>query len=242
MLKPGTFRETLTMVRLTANALLILVCCTASSSAADNQLSQVERDAGWILLFNGRNHDGWMTSDSQASRRPIEQASINPHRCGAYMMVHKQKWKDFVLKLDFKISPKCNSGIFFRTWTLKKQTGRDVGFNGLEIAIDDTTTDGYHDTGALYDLVRPSRNAMKPVGQWNRLELTCRGQQVTVVFNGQKVLSTDLDRFQRKNLRPDGTRHKFPFAYKDHPREGYIGLQDHGADCWYKNIKLRVLK
>mgnify|MGYP001235735803 CR=1 FL=1 len=114
--------------------------------------------------------------------------------------------------------------------------------NGLEIAIDDTTTDGYHDTGALYDLVRPSRNAMKPVGQWNQLELTCRGQQVTVVLNGQKILSTDLDRFQRKNLRPDGTRHKFPFAYKDHPREGYIGLQDHGADCWYKNIKLRVLR
>jgi hypothetical protein len=34
----------------------------------------------------------------------------------------------------------------------------------------------------------------------------------------------------------------FDGANKKHPREGYIGLQDHGSDCWYRNIKVRVLK
>ena len=206
--------------------------------AADNRLTPAERDAGWKLLFDGKSFDGWMTSDSKPSRRPIEQSAINPHRCGAYMMIHKQTWTDFRLKLDFKISPKCNSGIFFRTWTLKKIGGNDVGFNGLEIAIDDTRTAGYHDTGALYDLVKPTRNAMKPAGEWNHIELTCRGQLVRVVVNGVEVQKTDLGRFDKKNTRPDGTPHKFPFAFKDHPRRGYIGLQDHGSDCWFKNIKL----
>ena len=206
--------------------------------AADNRLTPAERDAGWKLLFDGKSFDGWMTSDSKPSRRPIEQSAINPHRCGAYMMIHKQMWTDFRLKLDFKISPKCNSGIFFRTWTLKKMGGNDVGFNGLEIAIDDTRTAGYHDTGALYALVTPTRNAMTPAGEWNHIELTCRGQLVRVVVNGIEVQETDLGRFDKKKTRPDGTRHKFPFAFKDHPRRGYIGLQDHGSDCWFKNIKL----
>mgnify|MGYP000084129942 CR=1 FL=1 len=45
----------------------------------------------------------------------------------------------------------------------------------------------------------------------------------------------------RWHQRPDGSAHKFDIAYKDHPRKGYIGLQDHGQNCWYKNIKLKLL-
>ena len=99
--------------------LLLVVCLVATEriEAADNELTAAERKAGWKLLFDGRSFDGWMTSDGKPSRRPIEQSAINPHRSGAYMMVHKQTWTDFRLKIDFKISPRCNSGISFRSPT-----------------------------------------------------------------------------------------------------------------------------
>ncbi|HSG69845.1 MAG TPA: DUF1080 domain-containing protein, partial [Planctomycetaceae bacterium] len=183
----------------------------------------------------------WITSDRKPGNRPVEEGAINPHRCGAYMLVHEKKWTDFVLKLDYKQSPKCNSGLFFKTHSLDPMPGKDVGYNGLEIAIDDTTTAGYVDTGAIYDLSKPVRNAQRPVGEWNHLTLTCSGSKVIVVLNGEGVNAIDLADFTEPGLRPDGTTHKFPFAYKDHPRSGYIGLQDHGADIWFKNIKLLPL-
>ena len=74
------------------------------------------------------------------------------------------------------------------------------------------------------------------------LVVTCDRNRIEVELNGEKVTRMDLDEWTRPNLRPDGTRHKFDIAYKDHPRKGYIGLQDHGSPCWFKNIKLRPLK
>ena len=158
------------------------------------------------------------------------------------MMIHEKQWSDFVLSLDFKISRGCNSGIFIRTFPLTPRPGKDVGFNGIEVQLLDSTGSGYYDTGAIYDLVKPTKNAMKPVGQWNHIEITCNKNLVTAVLNGEKVSWMNLDEWTEPNKRPDGTSHKFDVAYKDHPRQGYIGLQDHGADCWFKNIKLKPLK
>jgi hypothetical protein len=209
--------------------------------AHDNTLTEAERAEGWLLLFDGKTHAGWMNSDRSAPRTPVEDASLNPHRAGHYMLVHTQQWSNFILAADFKITPHCNSGIFVRTAPLEPRPGKDVGFNGLEIAIDDTLTSGYHDTGALYDLAKPKRNAMRPVGEWNHIEISCRDALIEVVLNGGTVNSVDLARFTEANKRPDGSAHKFDIAYRDHPRSGYIGLQDHGSPCWFKNIKLKSL-
>ncbi len=209
--------------------------------AADNQLSDKEVKEGWLLLFDGQTLNGWMTSASKPSRKPVEDNCINPHMCGHYMMVHTQQWSNFVLSLDFKISKGCNSGIFVRTASLVPVQSKDVGYNGIEVQLLDSTTADYHDTGAIYDLSRPTKNAMKPVGEWNHIEVTCNGGLIDVVLNSEKVNHIDLDQFTEPNKRPDGTPHKFNTAYKQHPHRGYLGLQDHGADCWFKNIKLRPL-
>lgn len=207
----------------------------------DNTLSAAEKAAGWILLFDGKTQQGWMNSDRSAPRTPVEAGTLNPHHAGHYMLIHTQQWSHFVLSLDFKISPRCNSGVFVRTSPLEPRPGKDVGYNGLEIAIDDTTTSDFHDTGALYDLSKPTRNAMKPVGEWNHMEITCQGSHIQVALNGERVNHIDLAQFTQAYKRPDGSGHKFDIVYKDHPTTGYIGLQDHGSTCWYKNIKLKPL-
>jgi hypothetical protein len=83
---------------------------------------------------------------------------------------------------------------------------------------------------------------MKPAGEWNHLEITCDRNLISVAVNGERVTRMNLDQFAQPNRRPDGSEHKFEEALKDHPRRGYLGLQDHGSDCWFKNIKARVLE
>lgn len=203
--------------------------------------AQDEPTQEWISLFDGKSLDGWLTSSLKPSLIPVENGAINPHGCGDYMIMHNSIWSDFILSLDFKISPKCNSGIFLRTYPLEPLPGRDVGFNGIEVAIDDTTTAEYVDTGAIYDLSKPTRNAMKPVGQWNHIEVTCDGPEITVVLNGEKVNHINLDEWTVPGKRPDGSSHKFERAMVNQPRKGYIGLQDHGSPAWYRNIKIKPL-
>jgi hypothetical protein len=226
----------------TTFSICTLLLAATGLSAADNELTSKEKANGWQLLFDGKTLDGWMTSSEKPSRTPVEDGCINPHKCGGYMMVHKDMWEDFVLACDYKISPKCNSGIFVRTYSLKPRPGKDVGFNGIEVAIDDTQGTGYHDPGALYDLAKPTKQTQKPAGEWNHIVTTCDRSKITVELNGEVVTKADLDEFTKPFVRPDGTPHKFDVAYKDHPRKGYIGLQDHGSPCWYKNIKLKVLR
>jgi hypothetical protein len=220
---------------------VVLVVGAAAARAEENTLTEQERRDGWLLLFDGRTTRGWMTIKQQPlPPSHVQGGSLNPHPCD-YMLVYEKPLGDFVLALDVKISPKCNSGIFVRTSPLAPRPGKDVGFNGIEIAIDDTREAGFHDTGAIYDLVKAEANAMKPAGEWNHVRITCDRNRIEVEINGRRVSRMDLDEWTEPNTRPDGSAHKFDVAYKDHPRKGYIGLQDHGSDCWYRNIKLRPL-
>jgi alpha-3'-ketoglucosidase len=229
-------------VRAILFAAAVTVCLCAAEAfgqAAENTLTDAERRDGWVLLFDGKTYAGWMNSDGTKPRKPVEDGALNPHGAGHYMLVYEKQWENFVLSLDFKIAPRCNSGVFVRTGSLTPRPGKDIGFNGLEIAIDDTAMAGFVDTGAIYDLSKPARNVMRPAGEWNHLEITCNGPLIEVVLNAEKVNSINLDQFIEPNKRPDGAAHKFDIAYRDHPRKGYIGLQDHGSPCWFKNVKLR---
>jgi len=224
-----------------ALALMMPMVLPSATLAADNELTDAETKDGWILLFDGKTLNGWMTSSEKPSKTPVQDGCINPHKCGGYMMIHEKQWGDFVLSLDFKISKGCNSGIFVRTFPLKTRPGKSLGYNGIEIAIDDTKGAGYHDTGAIYDLVKCTRNAMKPTGEWNHIVITCDKNLIEVELNGEKVSRMNLEEWTQPFRRPDGTPHKFDTAWRDHHKKGYIGLQDHGSPCWFKNIKLKPL-
>lgn len=230
-----------TIYRILPLLLLVALASVAFSEGRLNAISAKEKDEGWQLLFDGRTTKGWMSiKGERLPERHVQAGSLNPHPCD-YMLVYESPLENYVLSLDFKISPHCNSGVFVRTMPLTRQGGRDVGYNGIEIAIDDTKTADYHDTGAFYDLVKPKKNAMRPVGEWNQMVITSDRNRMSVVLNGEAVSQIDLDEWADPNKRPDGSPHKFDVVYKDHPRKGYIGLQDHGSDCWFRNIKLKRL-
>jgi hypothetical protein len=220
---------------------LLVLATSVRAESALNTLTDKERQVGWQLLFDGRTTKGWMTVNKETlPARYVQNSCLNPHPSD-YMLVYEKPLENYVLSLDFKITTHCNSGIFVRTMPLNKVNGKDIGYNGIEVAIDDTKGAGYVDTGAFYDLVKPKKNAMKPVGEWNHIVITSDRNKMSVVLNGEAVSQIDLDEFREPNKRPDGTPHKFDVAYKDHPRKGYIGLQDHGSDCWFRNIKLKPL-
>ena len=108
--------------------------------------------------------------------------------------------------------------------------------------IDDTTGTGMHDSGAFYDLVPTTKNAHKPSGQWNHMTITAKGPKIAIVLNDEKVSEIDLSKFTEGGKRPDGTKHKFgDVKIADFNRPGYFGFQDHGQDCWYKNVKVKTL-
>lgn len=220
-------------------ALLWIAPATDAVWAADNELAPEEQAAGWQLLFNGKDHTGWLCNTGKPIATPVEDGCLLPHKSGGYIIAyHDKKFKDFTLRCDVKLSePECNSGIFFRVGNLKNPV-----YSGFEVAIDTAQGTGYHDFGAIYDLARPDKGARNGPDQWDTIELTCKGPQISVKVNDQEVTRMNCDEFDKRGKRPDGTGHKFGAAIKDMPREGYLGFQDHGAKVWFKNVKILEIK
>lgn len=219
----------------------LLLTSPIIAQESDNSLTPDEKQNGWELLFDGKDLSQWVTSNGSPIAPALQSDALNPHACKTYMIATKKKYKNYVLSLDLKLTENCNSGIFFRVFSLDPLPGKDVGWNGMEVAVQEGTGVGYHSMGAIYDLVHPIRNTLKPLGEWNQVELTIDDNLVLVTVNGKLVTWMDVDKFAKKNKRPDGSDHKFDVAYRDFPRIGHIGLQDHGHDCWYKNIKIKEL-
>ncbi len=218
-------------------ALLATLLVGASARAADNELTVAEKAEGWELLFNGRDLTGWKNNNEKPAAAKIEQGTVNPYGSGGYLLVFDKPVGDFVLKCDVKMSqPECNSGIFVRTGDLS-----DPVNSGIEVQVNSDTKPDLHSFGSIYDLVAPSKNATHGPGKWDTVEIHCKGPLLTVAVNGEKVATMNCDEWREPGKRPDGSMHKFGKAIKDFPRKGYIGLQDHGHDVWYKNIKLRKL-
>jgi hypothetical protein len=115
---------------------------------------------------------------------------------------------------------------------------KDPVQTGLEVQINTDKSPDLHGFGAIYDLVAPSKNASRGPGKWDAIEVRCKGPKITVTVNGEKVSSIDCDEWRDPGKRLEGTSTKFKMAVKDFPRTGYIGLQDHGNNVWFKNIKL----
>ncbi len=224
-------------------ALVLTLFIASFSLAADNQLSDAEKDAGWRLLFNGKDLTGWRCNNDKPIATKIEDGCLVPYQSGGYLIIHESQFGDFILKCDVRWEdPSCNSGVFFRVENPRNPI--HTGFEAQVMAGDGT---GKHDMGAIYDLVGPSESASRGTGQWNSLEIKCQGAEISVQLNGTLVSELNCDKFDKPGVCPDGQAHKFelngkPRAVKDFARSGYLGFQDHGHKVWYKNVKVLALK
>ena len=223
---------------------LALAMCSVvlhAQEAPDNTLTADEKEAGWVLLFNGKDLTNWMNEDKAPSTAKVEDGAINPGTASTPLVVYKDYYGDCILSLDFKIGAGCDTGVFVRLFPLTSVRDHPVSWNGLEVSIKDSTGTDYTDTGAIYDLVKSSSNAMKPVGEWNHMVITCNRNLITVELNGETVTNMNLDDFKEPMRRPDGSEHSYDKSWYTHSRQGYIALQNGGSPCWFKNIKLMPL-
>lgn len=184
---------------------------------------------GFVPLFNGKDLTGWQTTgnwvveaDGNIALKPRE-GEKGWQRYDAYLSTVK-KYGDFVLDLEFKFEPTGNSGVFMRVGDLK-----DHVKSGFEVQILDTyglAKPGHHDCGGIVHAMGPTKNMVKPAGEWNRYTITVQGRKVKVVFNGEQVIDMDLD----------------DTVKKDRPNEGHIAFQDEAKLVWYRNVRIRELK
>ena len=211
----------------------------------DNRLTDEDRKAGWLLLFDGKEAADWVRSHdgSAVTDKVIEGGALTPrNQPGPLLVYGKKQFGDFVLRCDVKMAEPANSGIFFRVADLKNHVE-----TGLEVQVLDPEQAKKHSPywsfGAVYDLAKPAKNALRGPGEWNAVELRCEGPHVTVAVNGEVVSRLNCDDFSEPGRRPDGTPHKYKGAIKDFARSGYIGLQSGWeGKCWFKNLRLLELK
>jgi hypothetical protein len=208
-----------------------------SSEKTDiNTLSKKEIQEDWKLLFDGKTLDGWMLVKPDSWI--VEDGTISC-KGGGYIWT-KERFGDFILDLEYKVSPMCNSGVFFRTANLKDPVQTGIEMQVLDPASQKET--GKNGCGSIYDCLAVSTNSsMKPAGEWNRVIITCKDNLINIVMNDKKIIDMDLNKWTEPNKNLDGTKNKFNKALKDFSREGHIGFQDHGSPVWYRSVKIKKL-
>jgi hypothetical protein len=217
------------------------MCAYSTLQAQDNQLTAKEKKAGWILLFNGENYDGWINNDGKPVTAKVEDGAMQTYKCGGYILTYNKPFSNFILKCDVKMDTECNSGIFLRMGDLK-----DPVNTGFEIQVN-TANGGVHGHGALYDVRTAAVNTGKGAGKWDQFEIRFTGQRLVALLNGKKILDVNLADYTEPGKRDIEGNHKFmldgkPRALAAFAQTGYIGFQNHDHKCWYKNVKLLPMK
>jgi hypothetical protein len=217
------------------------------SRVAENSLSSQEETEGWILLFDGKSMEHWrgFKKEIVPAAWTIEEGAIVLSGKGGGDIITKEKFENFELMLDWKISEGGNSGIFFNvsedpkfdyTW----QTGPEMQIIDNERHPDAKQgKNNNRQAGTNYDLHPLSVAAVNPVGEYNTVRLVVNNGYVEHYLNGKKVVEYTLWGLEWEKL-VKGSK----FAQmKDYgrSRSGYIALQDHGDKVWFRNIKIRPL-
>jgi hypothetical protein len=226
-----------------------------ATEVAMNTLTQSEIEDGWVLLFDGKTPEGWRgyKKDHFPNGWQIVDGTIQCIGSGRGEagnkeggdIIYDKEFQNFTLSLEWKISEGGNSGIFYLG-----QEGPDfIWKTAPEMQVLDNEKhpdaklgkDGNRQAGSLYDLIPAKPQNAKPVGEWNQVEITVYKGTVVHKQNGVNVVEYHLWTPEWNELVAGS---KFPGLNKDWAdvaTKGYIGLQDHGDDVWFRNIKIKNL-
>lgn len=238
---------------------LLLMLTFASATIAqntDNQLSEQEIREGWSLLWDGKTTAGWRGAKLNSFPQKgwsIKDGMLKVQKSGGGEssnggdIVTTQKYKNFILKVDFKITPGANSGIkYFVDSDLNKGEGSAIGCE-FQILDDERHPDakmgvkGNRTLASLYDLIPSERlQAFKfYFDDFNTATIVVDNHKVEHWLNGVKVVGYERNTPMFNALVAYS-------KYKNWPNfgnleEGNILLQDHGDEVYFKNIKIKVL-
>ena len=224
-------------------------------NTTENTLSEQGKKDGWVTLFDGKTTNGWHSygMDKAGGDWKVTDGAImlEPVKEGQKKdggdLVTNEEYSNFDFKVDWKISPKGNSGIIFYIHE-DSALYHETYNSGLEMQVLDNGTStrlGHsdaklytHRAGDLYDLLA-SKDAVHPAGEWNHVEIISLNGKLDFYLNGVHTLSTHLwnDNWKKmiaiskfKDMKNFGTF-----------KQGKIALQDHGNQVWYKNIMIKKL-
>ena len=199
--------------------------------------------ANWDILFDGKNVDAFDMTGLKDVWIITEQGELHAAKPGPSIFT-KQRYTDFVLEMDFRMGAKAksNSGIYLRVHDKKREVNTGVEVQILDNADYGVPFTAWNANGALYELVHPTVDANRPIGEWNHYRIVFDGGKILVDLNDIEVVRADLGTWKKAGWNPTGEQNKFPYAIAALPREGFIGMQNYGATpVWFKNIKLRRL-
>jgi hypothetical protein len=230
-------------------------------------LDQAPKDKdGFISLFNGVDFNGWRGygKDRIPGKWIIEDGAIKvrgsgqgeAHTTDGGDIIFAYRFKNFELLFDWKVSPNANSGVLYLAREIK---GQPIWISSPEYQVLDNAghpdallgENGNRKSASLYDMIPADPQNAKPAGEWNQGGVMVYKGTVVHKQNGKNVLEYHLwtpkwnELIAQSKFKPGGD---FPLAYGlltqlgGEAHEGYIGLQDHGDDVWYKNIRIKILE
>ncbi len=235
------------LIILFAFVLWLLAGCS-SNKATSNETAD-----GWISLFDGRTTEGWHSYGKREAGSAWKAEGGVLHLDASQKddwqtknggdLVTDDEYENFHLQLEWKISPAGNSGIIFYVHedTSKYEHTWSTGLE-MQVADNEKNEDGKihkHRAGELYDLIPASKDVVKKAGEWNAVEIVSNDGKLDFYMNGEHTLSTTLWDDTWRNLIAHSKFNTMPDfgTFK----KGRIALQDHGADAWFRNIRIKKL-
>lgn len=235
---------------LTISFLIVL----PASAQKVNTLSKKEKKAGWTLLFNGKNFDGWRqyNGTEMPANWIIEDDAMKVFTgegkqagqgANGDILFSGKKYADFELSIDWKAGKMANSGIFY---CVREIPGKPIYFAAPEVQILDNkdATDNKvksHLAGSLYDMIAADPATVNPAGEWNTCTIKLEDGKATISMNGKKVVSYSHWTDEWNELVQNSKFKSFPGFIEGISKTGFIGLQDHGYTVWFRNIKIREI-